>query len=82
MLQYANITESDIPFAVERNLNKVGKMTCTGIPIISEETMRLSPPDYLLVLPWHFRNEIIERESEFLNNGGQFIFPFPNELSK
>jgi hypothetical protein len=53
-------------------------MTSTGIPIISEETMRNSPPDYLLVLPWHFRNEIIERESEFLNNGGQFIFPFPN----
>jgi GDP-D-mannose dehydratase len=78
LLQYANISEKDVPFAVERNLNKVGKMTSTGIPIISEETMRNSPPDYLLVLPWHFRNEIIERESEFLNNGGQFIFPFPN----
>lgn len=78
LLQYGNITEKDVPFAVERNLKKVGKMTSTGIPIISEETMRNSPPDYLLVLPWHFRNEIIERESEFLNNGGQFIFPFPN----
>jgi len=78
LLQYANITESDIKYAVERNLNKVGKMTSTGIPIISEEEMRQSPPDFLLVLPWHFRDEIIKRESTFLNNGGQFIFPLPN----
>ena len=77
LLQYANIDESKIKYAVERNPNKVGKMTSTGIEIISEETMRQSPPDYLLVLPWHFRQEIIQREKEFLDNGGQFIFPFP-----
>ena len=78
LLQYANIGEDKIKYAVERNLNKVGKMTCTGIKIISEEEMRQNPPDYLLVLPWHFKNEIIKREDEFLENGGQFIFPFPN----
>ena len=77
LLQYAGIGESKIKYAVERNPNKVGKMTSTGIEIISEETMRQSPPDYLLVLPWHFREEIIQREKEFLDNGGQFIFPFP-----
>lgn len=77
LLQYAGIDESYIKYAVERNLNKVGKMTSTGIPIISEEEMRKNPPDFLLVLPWHFKAEIIKRESEFLNNGGQFIFPFP-----
>jgi len=58
-------------------LNKVGKMTNTGIPIISEETMRRNPPKYLLVLPWHFRDEIIKREDEYLEAGGQLIFPFP-----
>lgn len=77
LLQFANITESLVPFAVERNLNKVGKMTNTGIPIISEETMRQNPPKYLLVLPWHFRDEIIKREDEYLEAGGQLIFPFP-----
>ena len=56
LLQYANILESDVNFAVERNLKKVGKMTSTGIPIISESMMRENPPDYLLVLPWHFRD--------------------------
>jgi GDP-mannose 4,6-dehydratase len=78
LLQYANIDESLIKYAVERNPNKVGKMTCTGIEIISEETMRESPPDFLLVLPWHFRTEILEREKDFLAGGGQFIFPFPH----
>lgn len=77
LLQYGNITEERIKYAVERNLNKVGKMTSTGIGIISEETMRANPPAYLLVLPWHFREEIIQREDAFLERGGQLIFPFP-----
>lgn len=77
LLQFAGIGEQHIKYAVERNPNKVGKMTSTGIEIISEETMRQNPPDYLLVLPWHFREEIIARESAFLEGGGQFIFPFP-----
>ena len=77
LLQYANLTEADIPYAVERNPSKFGKMTSTGIPIISEEDMRAKPPSYLLVLPWHFKEEILQREATYLNNGGQFIFPFP-----
>ena len=77
LLQYGNIKESDMKYAVERNLDKVGKMTSTGIPIISEEKMRENQPEYLLVLPWHFKDEIIKRESEFLEKGGQLIFPFP-----
>jgi GDP-D-mannose dehydratase len=78
LLQYANITENDIMYAVERNPQKEGKMTSTGVKIIMEEQMRKNPPDYLLVLPWHFKDEIILRENEFLKNGGQLLFPFPN----
>lgn len=77
LLQYANLTERDIAFAVERNPEKVGKMTSTGIPIISEETMRANPPENLLVLPWHFRKGIIDREAEFIRRGGKLLFPFP-----
>jgi len=78
LLQYANIGPELIRYAVERNPQKIDKMTSTHIRIISEETMRENPPDYLLVLPWHFKEEIIKRESVFLENGGQFIFPFPS----
>jgi GDP-mannose 4,6-dehydratase len=77
LLQYAQIDESKIKYAVERNPSKIGKMTSTGVGIIGEETMRLNPPEYLLVLPWHFREEIIKREDDYLENGGQLIFPFP-----
>ena len=78
LLQYAKLNETHIKYAVERNPKKIGKMTITGTEIISEETMRDSPPDYLLVLPWHFRNEIMSRETSFSSAGGQFIFPFPH----
>jgi nucleoside-diphosphate-sugar epimerase len=77
LLQYANLTEEDIKYAVERNPKKIGKMTCSFSEIISEEIMRDSPPEFLLVLPWHFKEEIIEREKNFLENGGQLLFPFP-----
>ena len=77
LLQFAKIDSSSMPFAVERNLLKVGRTTSTGIEIISEETMCKDPPHYMLVLPWHFRSEIIKREAEFLDNGGQLLFPFP-----
>lgn len=77
LLQYAGIGPDRVKYAVERNPAKVGCKTSTGIEIISEETMRASPPDYLLVLPWHFKAEIVERESAFLKAGGKLIFPLP-----
>ena len=78
LLQFAELGSASIPYAVERNPLKVGRTTSTGIEIISEETMRAAPPAFMLVLPWHFRTEIIARENTFLENGGQLIFPFPS----
>ena len=34
-------------------------------------------PDYYLVLPWHFRSGIVQREKQYLAGGGRMIFPFP-----
>jgi SAM-dependent methyltransferase len=78
LLQYFGLTNITITAAVERNPDKVGLKTVgTEIPIISEEQMRENPPDYLLLLPWHFIREFEEREAEFLKNGGKFIVPCP-----
>lgn len=78
LLQYAKLDFRKIKYAVERNPEKIGKMTPgTNIEIISEETMRRNPPKCLLVLPWHFKEEIIKREKEYLDNGGCLIFPLP-----
>ena len=39
--------------------------------------MRKNPPDYLLVLPWHFKKEILKREIKIRKKGLKFIFPLP-----
>ena len=48
-----------------------------GVPIISEEDASSYNADYYLLLPWHFKDGIIARESQFLSRGGKFIVPFP-----
>ena len=78
LLQFANIDSYDIDYAVERNPDKFNRFTPgTNIPIIMEEEMHKDPPKYMLVLPWHFKDEIVKRESEYLNDGGTLIFPLP-----
>jgi hypothetical protein len=39
--------------------------------------MRERQPDYVIVFPWHFRDNILERERQFLESGGRMIFPLP-----
>ena len=79
LLQYCGITNDLIVAAAERNPRKYGCRTpITNIPIVSEATMREAKPDYLLVLPWHFKEEFIEREQDFLDGGGSLVFPLPN----
>ena len=78
LLQYFGLTKDDIGALVERSPYKFGLHSIgTDIPIISEEEMRANPPDYMLVLPWHFIDEFMEREKAFLDGGGQFIVPCP-----
>jgi len=78
LLQYYGLDSNLITAAADRNPEKWGRVTPnTRIPIISEEEARRSMPDYFLVLPWHFKDNFIERESDFLEAGGHFIFPLP-----
>jgi NDP-4-keto-2,6-dideoxyhexose 3-C-methyltransferase len=77
ILQYAGITKNDLVAIADRNPSKYNCFTPTGIPIISEKEARLMKPDYFLVLPWHFKKEILEREKEYISQGGKFIFPLP-----
>jgi hypothetical protein len=78
LLQYFGLDNTLIDGIAERSVYKWGLKTVgTNIPIYSEEEMRKQKPDYLLVLPWHFISEFIEREQEFLMGGGKFIVPCP-----
>lgn len=78
ILQYAGIDHTLVPYAADRNPDKHGSETIgTRIPIISEDHSRELQPDYYLALPWHFLDEFLDREREFLDRGGQFIVPMP-----
>ena len=78
ILQWCGIDHRIIDCAAERNPDKYGAMTLgTDIPIVSEEESRAMNPDYYLVLPWHFKEEFLERERETLERGIGFIFPLP-----
>lgn len=78
ILQFCGITNNELPFIAEVNSDKFGCLTPgTNIPIISELNARDFKPDYFFVLPWHFRENIIKREQEFLLKGGTLVFPLP-----
>lgn len=78
LLQFCGLTTKDIPYIAEVNPDKFGAFTPgTNIPILSEAEVKAMKPDYMLVLPWHFRDNIIQREAEYLASGGKLIFPMP-----
>lgn len=77
-LQFCHLDHTLITAAADRNPAKWGRRTpATNIPIVSEEEARKRNPAYFLVLPWHFRQEFIERERDYLTSGGRMIFPLP-----
>ena len=78
LLNFFGIHEYLVDAASDKNPDKWARVTPgSRIPIISEEESRKAKPDYYLVLPWHFKQDFLEREHEFMNNGGKFIFPLP-----
>ena len=78
ILQYCGITSDLLPCIGDITSFKDGVFTPgTKIPIISMDKAKSMNPDYFLVLPWAFRNDILIREKETIRNGTKFIFPIP-----
>ena len=78
LLQYYKINNNMVEYIAERNDKKYNLYTPgTKIKIISEALSRSYKPDYYLVLPWHFKDEILVREKEIRKKGTKFIFPLP-----
>ena len=79
LLQYCKLTSKDIKYIGEVNKFKFNKYTPgSNIKIISEKKLKKLKPDYLLVLPWHFKDNIIKKENSYLNSGGKLLFPLPD----
>ena len=49
----------------------------SDIPLVSDDEINRMKPSLKLVLPWYFKNEIVQRESRFLADGGKLFFPMP-----
>jgi hypothetical protein len=78
VLQFCGLGPDLVSAIAEVNPDKYGHFTPgTHIPIVPETEARAMKPDYFLVLPWHFKDGIIQRETEYLASGGKMIFPFP-----
>lgn len=76
LLQYCNITTDDVDYVGEVNTEKFGCFTPgTWIPIISETELLAKKPDYLIVLPWHFRQFFVSKKKF---TGMKLVFPLPN----
>lgn len=77
ILAYYGIGPDLVSHVADRNPIKWGRQTVTRIPIISEDDARKMKPDYFLTLPYHFMDEFLIREQEFVHRGGKFVSPIP-----
>lgn len=78
LLNYCGIRTDFIDFTVDRNPYKQGKfLPGTHIPIQHPDRIREAKPDYVLILPWNFKEEIVEQISYIREWGGKFVVPIP-----
>jgi len=78
LLNYCGIRTDFIDYTVDRNPYKHGRFTPgTHIPIYPVDKIRETRPDYLLILPWNLKDEIIKQMSFIRTWGGRFIVPIP-----
>jgi hypothetical protein len=78
LLNYCGIRTDFLDFTVDRSPHKQGRYTPgTRIPILDPATIREAKPDYLLVLPWNLRDEIVGQTSYIREWGGRWVFPIP-----
>ena len=78
LLSFCGITTDRLPYIVDKNPLKVGKLTPgTHIPVLPIEAIDERRPDYLFLLAWNFADEIMRQQSAFTERGGKFIVPVP-----
>ncbi len=78
LLNYCGIRTDFLDYTVDRNPYKQGKFTPgTHIPIFSPDKIRETRPDFLFILPWNFKDEVIGQMSYIREWGGRFIVPIP-----
>ncbi|HEY6797938.1 MAG TPA: class I SAM-dependent methyltransferase [Kineosporiaceae bacterium] len=79
LLNHCGIRADLLPFTVDRNIHKQGKfLPGTHIPVHPPERLDLLRPDFVLVLPWNLRQEVIQQLAHAREWGGRFVVPIPH----
>ncbi len=79
MLNFLDLNSRSIEYAVDKNVHKHGKyMPGVRVRIDDPKRLRTDKPDYVMILPWNFRDEIIRQQQDFLRDGGKFVVPIPD----
>jgi 2-polyprenyl-3-methyl-5-hydroxy-6-metoxy-1,4-benzoquinol methylase len=78
LLNYCGVRSDFLDFTVDRSPHKQGRyLPGTHIPIRHPDAIREARPDYLLILPWNLRDEIIGQTAYIRDWGGKFVVPIP-----
>ena len=78
LLNYAGIRPDLLPWVVDRSLSKQGKfMPGSRIPIVDEAHLRAARPDYILILPWNLRDEVVAQLAYAREWGARFVTAVP-----
>jgi len=79
LLNYCGIDGETLDFIVDSTPYKQGLLAPgSHIPIVPEEAINNVQPDFALILAWNFAEEIMEKQSKYLEQGGKFIIPVPD----
>ena len=78
LLNYCGIRSDFLDYTVDRSPHKQGKfLPGTHVPVHAPEKIRETRPDYVLILPWNIKDEIMEQIAEIRSWGGRFVVPIP-----
>jgi len=78
LLNYCGVRTDLLDYTVDRNPYKQGKfLPGTHIPIYPPEKITETKPDYVLILPWNFKDEIMSQMRSIRTWGGRFVVPIP-----
>lgn len=82
LLNYCGIGTDFIDYTVDRNPHKQGTLLPgSRIPVLAPEAIDADRPDYVLILPWNLREEIMGQMAHIREWGGQFLVPIPEVRS-
>lgn len=78
LLNYCKIGTEILDYVIDTTPYKQGKFTPgMHIPVVSPDVFYQEYPDYALMLPWNYKEEILRKEQTFIKKGGKFIIPIP-----